>query len=45
MKNKTIKQRIHDRRATREFTRALDNASPSMRTELLALAARQNFPH
>jgi hypothetical protein len=31
------------RRARRQFQNALDNASPSMRSELMALASRQNF--
>ena len=38
-----IKQKIRNRRQVRQFERALDNASPSMRHELIALAARQNF--
>jgi hypothetical protein len=38
-----IKQKIRARRAARQFERALDNASPAMRSELLAMAARQNY--
>lgn len=38
-----IKQKIRSRRAVRQFERALDTASPAMRNELMALAARQNF--
>lgn len=41
--NTVLKQRLRQRRQVRAFQRALDNASPSMRNELLALAARQNF--
>jgi hypothetical protein len=38
----TIKQKIRARRAVRQFERALDTASPAMRSELIAMAARQN---
>jgi hypothetical protein len=38
----TIKQKIRTRRAARQFQRVLEDASPSMRTELLAIAAHQN---
>ncbi len=37
-----IKQKLRQRRQVRAFERALDSASPSMRNELIALAARQN---
>ena len=40
-----LKQKIRARRAAREFQRALDTATPNMRTELLAMASRQNFLH
>jgi hypothetical protein len=39
----SIKKKIRARRAVREFERVLETASPSMRTELIAMAARQNF--
>jgi hypothetical protein len=39
----TIARRIRHRRESREFDRALRNASPSMRQELYAAAARQGF--
>jgi len=39
----SIKQKIRARRSVRQFARALDSASPAMRNELLAMAARQNF--
>jgi hypothetical protein len=38
-----IKQKIRSRRAARQFDRALQDASPSMRNELIAIASRQNF--
>jgi hypothetical protein len=38
-----IKQKLRHRRSVRQFERALDSASPAMRTELMAMAARQNF--
>jgi hypothetical protein len=38
-----IKQKIRTRRAARQFERALETASPTMRQELIALATRQNF--
>ena len=41
----SIKQKIRARRAVRQFERALDTASPAMRTELIAMAARQNSLH
>ena len=41
----TIKQKIRHRRAVREYQRALATATPTMRNELLAMAARQNFVH
>jgi hypothetical protein len=39
----TITRKLRDRRNSREFDRALRNASPSMRQELYAAAARQGF--
>ena len=39
----SIKQKIRSRRAVRQFDRALQDASPSMRNELIAIASRQNF--
>jgi hypothetical protein len=41
MKNR-IAQRMRARRARMGFERALETASPSMRQELIAMAARQN---
>ncbi|HEY1486338.1 MAG TPA: hypothetical protein VGF84_09545 [Micromonosporaceae bacterium] len=41
MKNR-IAQRMRARRARLGFVRALDAADPSMRQELIALAARQD---
>jgi hypothetical protein len=38
----SIKQKLRHRRAVRQFERALENASPSMRNELIALSARQH---
>ncbi|HTZ44624.1 MAG TPA: hypothetical protein VMB79_12250 [Jatrophihabitans sp.] len=38
-----IKQRIRAHREYRQFERALRVASPTMRTELMALAAHQNY--
>ncbi len=38
-----IKRKLRARRAYRQYERALVNASPAMRTELLAMAARQNY--
>lgn len=35
--------KIRSRRAHRQFERALRTASPSMRTELTAIAAHQNY--
>jgi hypothetical protein len=40
----TLSRRIRDRRNTREFNRALREASPSMQTELIAAAAAQSRP-
>ena len=40
-KNKIV-QRLRQRRSRIEFQRAFDNASPSMRQELTALASRHN---
>jgi len=42
MKNKVI-VKMRERRNIRQFERVLDNASPSMRQELVAMAARQEF--
>jgi len=39
----SIKKKIRARRAVRQFERVLETASPSMRSELIAMAARQNF--
>jgi hypothetical protein len=39
-----IKQKLRNRRQMRQFERALDQASPAMRHELIALASRQNYP-
>ena len=38
-----IKQKIRSRRAYRQYERALIRASPAMRSELLAMAAHQNY--
>ena len=38
-----LKQKIRNRRASRQFDRALQDASPSMRKELIAIASRQDF--
>lgn len=43
MASTTIKQKLRQRRQARAFERALHDASPSMQSELLAMAARQNF--
>jgi hypothetical protein len=39
-----IKQKFRSRRQVRRFERALSEASPTMRHELIAMAARQNLP-
>jgi hypothetical protein len=39
----TIKQKLRSRRDVRQFNRALQDASPSMRSELIAIASRQNL--
>jgi hypothetical protein len=39
----TITRKIRQRRNLREFDRAMRNASPAMRQELFAAAARQGF--
>lgn len=39
----TLARKIRQRRNLREFDRAVRNASPSMRQELFAAAARQGF--
>jgi hypothetical protein len=39
----SLKQKIRNRRNSREFNRALQDASPAMRSELIAIASRQNF--
>lgn len=39
----TITRKLRQRRYGREFDRALRNASPSMRQELYAAAARQSI--
>ena len=38
-----IKRKLRARRAYRQYERALLSASPAMRSELLAMAAHQNF--
>lgn len=42
MSRRTLSNRLRERRQRLEFERALYSASPSMRTELLAAAARQH---
>ncbi len=39
----TITQRLRQRRQMNEFDRALRHASPSMRQELIAAAARNQY--
>jgi hypothetical protein len=39
----SLRQKIRARRDVRQYERALDSASPAMRTELMAMAARQGF--
>jgi hypothetical protein len=41
MSRNTLSARLRQRRQRIEFERALNSASPSMRSELLAAAARQ----
>ena len=36
-------EKMRQRRETRAYQRILDSASPSMRTELIAMAQRQNY--
>jgi len=36
-------EKMRQRRETRAFQRILDQASPNMRTELIAMAQRQNY--
>lgn len=38
-----IKQKMRARRAYRQYERALVSASPTMRNELIAMAAHQNY--
>ena len=38
-----IKRKLRARRAYRQYERALISASPAMRSELLAMAAHQNY--
>lgn len=38
-----IKQKLRARREYRKFERALNTASPAMRTELIAMASRQSY--
>ena len=38
-----IKRKLRARRAYRQYERALVSASPAMRSELLAMAAHQNY--
>ncbi len=40
-----LRQKIRSRRAQRQFERALYQASPAMRNELIAMAAHQNYNH
>jgi hypothetical protein len=42
MKNKIV-TKVRRRREAIAFQRVLDNASPSMRSELVAMAQRQNY--
>ena len=37
-------EKMRQRRETRAFQRILNDASPSMRHELIAMAQRQNYP-
>jgi hypothetical protein len=39
----TLARKLRQRRSSREFDRALRAASPSMRQELYAAAARQDY--
>lgn len=39
----TISQRLRQRRQMNEFERAVRNASPAMRQELIAAAARNQY--
>ena len=39
-----LRQKLRNRRQIRQFERAFVTASPAMRNELTALAARQNYP-
>jgi hypothetical protein len=39
----SLKQKMRARRAVRQYERALENASPAMRNELIAMAAHQGF--
>jgi hypothetical protein len=39
----SLARKIRNRRQMREFDRALRNASPTMRQELFAAAARQDY--
>ena len=38
-----IKRKLRARRAYRQYERAVLSASPAMRSELLAMAAHQNY--
>ncbi len=40
-----VTRKLKQRRTEREFERAVRNASPSMRRELLAAAARDEYRH
>jgi len=42
MARATFTEKMRKRRETRAFQRVLDNASPNMRDELIAIAQRQN---
>lgn len=38
-----LTRKMRERREQRAFQRVLDSASPNMRSELIAIAQRQNF--
>ncbi|MCW2542114.1 MAG: hypothetical protein JWN95_3839 [Frankiales bacterium] len=42
MSTNNLKQKLRQRRAVRQFERVLESASPAMRSDLLAAAARQD---
>jgi hypothetical protein len=45
MSTSKLAAKIRTRRMAREFDRAVRNASPAMRQELIAAAARSHTPH